>query len=105
MAKVDFINNADDADCFVQASIGLYSRAIGRTTGMTACRAQYRVWKSGGSVERKAWREGRSPWVSSFLKVIAPDVREQLKATVLKELEQQQKKVRPKRGSVIKAKK
>jgi len=105
MAKVDFVNNVEDADCFVQASIGMYSRAIGKATGMTACRAQYRVWKSGGSAERKAWREGRSPWVSSFLKVVGPDVREHLKTTVLKELEKQQKKVRPKKGSVIKARK
>ena len=87
--RVNFVTNPDDAECYVGACAGLYSRAIGNKTGLTAGQAQYRIHASGGSAERRAWREGRSPWVGAFLKVVGPDVREHLEKVVVKELAHQ----------------
>lgn len=96
--RVNFVENPDDAECYVGACVGMYSRAVGNRVGMTAGRAQYRIWKSGGSDERRAWREGRSPWINAFMKVVGPEVREHLQKVVVKELAKQ-KKIQAKKGT------
>lgn len=82
MAKVDFQNNVDDLETATLAATGLYSRAIGKMVGMTACRAQYRVHKSGGSAERRAWREGTSPLFKQVMSVIRTDVQTRVKQRI-----------------------
>jgi len=82
MAKVDFQNNVDDLETATLAATGLYSRAIGRMVGMTVCRAQYRVHKSGGSAERRAWREGTSPLFKQVMSVIKTDAQARVKQRI-----------------------
>jgi hypothetical protein len=82
MAKVDFTNNVDDLEAATLAATGLYSRAIGKMVGMTAGRAQYRVHRSGGSEERRAWREGTSPLFKQVMSVIKTDVQERVKQRI-----------------------
>jgi hypothetical protein len=91
MAKVNFTGNIEDAECYLGACAGLYSRAIADNTGMTAGRAQYRIQMSGGSEKRRAWREGKSPWVRRFMDIVRPEVRQYLEQVVVKKLAQQAK--------------
>lgn len=100
--RVNFVENPDDAECYVGAVFGLYSRVIGDRTGLSAGQAQYRVHQSGGSQERRAWREGRSPWFKNVMEIVGPEVDRHLKKVVVNELAKQ-KKAQRKKGAVIKA--
>lgn len=82
MPKINVQENPDDLEAVTLAYFGLYSRSIGHRVGMSACRAQYRVWREGGSAERRAWREGTSRTFQDVMRVVAKDVRDDVKRHV-----------------------
>lgn len=103
MPKVDFVNNANDLDAATLAEYGLFSRTVGRMTGMTPARAQYRIWKSGESRARKAWREGSSETFKAVMAVVHKDVQSEVRQKIAKLERSRQKKVRARKGTIIQA--
>lgn len=101
MSKVDFQRNPNDLEAATLAEYGLFSRSVGVMTGMTAGRAQYRIWKSGESKERKAWREGTSKAFRTVMSVVHVDIKEQVLQKIAQVERARQKKVKGKRGRVI----
>lgn len=96
--KVDFLHNPDDLEAATLASFGLYSRSVAKRVGMTANKAQYRIHKSGGSAERRAWREGTSDTFRTVLKVVQADVRDEVKQRIAKEELQRQREKESRRA-------